>query len=412
MTSRWASGVLWALVVVVTLDLSSGMIHDLTISKDARRSFSIETFGFRAGGVLNISVHDFELSPSHGGTVHAGFIISKTESETVAQAHVEESVENELCLLDELEQSEDHVIVNMNQREDWTNINIHKVIAPGHDGFYQVVFARCSPKEAVVSFKMNAVFYNPGPDYLSAGQSCLPTLFLVMAITFFSVLAAWLMLLRKNKQNVHHIHHLMSLLLLFKVLLLFFDSIRYQHIKYDGDPGVWNILYYIFAFLKGIMLFTVILLIGTGWSIVKHFLNDKEKKIVFVVGVLQIIDNIALVIMEEAAPGSISFMTWRDILHLVDIICCCAILFPIVWQIRHLRRAAGADGKAAHNLLRLTQYREFYVMVVVYIYTTRIAVYLLGATLPYQHTWLQDFFLRSGKPNFLHPRGLQISASR
>ena len=85
-------------------------------------------------------------------------------------------------------------------------------------------------------------------------------------------------------------------------------------------------------------------------------------------------------------------MTWRDILHLVDIICCCAILFPIVWQIRHLRRAAGTDGKAAHNLLRLTQYREFYVLVVVYIYTTRIAVYLLGATLPYQYTWLQDFF--------------------
>ena len=28
---------------------------------------------------------------------------------------------------------------------------------------------------------------------------------------------------------------------------------------------------------------------------------------------------------------------FSDLLHLVDIICCCAILMPIVWSIRHLR---------------------------------------------------------------------------
>ena len=35
-----------------------------------------------------------------------------------------------------------------------------------------------------------------------------------------------------------------------------------------------------------------------------------------------------------------SWFTWRDILHVVDIICCCAILFPIVWSINHLRKAS------------------------------------------------------------------------
>ena len=76
------------------------------------------------------------------------------------------------------------------------------------------------------------------------------------------------------------------------------------------------------------------------------------------------LDNVALVIFEETAPGSRAWLTWRDVLHLVDIICCCAILFPIVWSIRHLKDAAGADGKAADTLGKLTLFRQFYVMVV------------------------------------------------
>jgi hypothetical protein len=31
----------------------------------------------------------------------------------------------------------------------------------------------------------------------------------------------------------------------------------------------WQIVYYIFTFLKGIMFFSVIMLVGTGWSLLK-----------------------------------------------------------------------------------------------------------------------------------------------
>lgn len=96
-------------------------------------------------------------------------------------------------------------------------------------------------------------------------------------------------------------------------------------------------VYYVFAFLKGIMLFTVILLIGSGWSLMKSYLNDQEKRIIWIVLTLQVLDNIAMIVLEESAPGSQGWLTWRDILHLVDIVCCCAILLPIVWSIRHLR---------------------------------------------------------------------------
>jgi G protein-coupled receptor 107 len=80
-------------------------------------------------------------------------------------------------------------------------------------------------------------------------------------------------------------------------------------------------VYYIFAFVKGVMRFVVILLIGTGWSLLKPYLNDREKKIILMVLVLQVLDNVAMVVLEEmsnTSPGSADWLTWRDIFHLVS----------------------------------------------------------------------------------------------
>ena len=52
-------------------------------------------------------------------------------------------------------------------------------------------------------------------------------------------------------------------------------------------------------------------------------------------------------------------------------------MFPVVWSIRHLQEAAHMDGKAAANLRKLKLFRHFYIMIVCYIYFTRVIVYLL-----------------------------------
>lgn len=59
----------------------------------------------------------------------------------------------------------------------------------------------------------------------------------------------------------------------------------------------------------------------------------------------------------------------------------CVVIVPC-------RLAAEVDGKAQNSLVKLTLFREFYVMVVVYIYFTRIVVFLLAATIPYFLLWL------------------------
>lgn len=91
----------------------------------------------------------------------------------------------------------------------------------------------------------------------------------------------------------------------------------------------------------------------------------------------QVLANVAEIIIEESEEGDIEHKTWRDVFILVDLLCCGAILFPVVWSIKHLQEAAHIDGKAAVNLRKLKLFRHFYIMIVCYIYFTRIIVYLL-----------------------------------
>ncbi len=49
-----------------------------------------------------------------------------------------------------------------------------------------------------------------------------------------------------------------------------------------------------------------------------------------------------------------------------------------------MQEASSTDGKAAVSLEKLKLFRQFYVMVVCYIYFTRIIVYLLRITVPFQ----------------------------
>ena len=46
------------------------------------------------------------------------------------------------------------------------------------------------------------------------------------------------------------------------------------------------------------------------------------------------------------------------------------------------------DGKAQNSLVKLQLFRQFYVMVVVYVYFTRIVVYIIAATIPFDLLWL------------------------
>jgi len=47
----------------------------------------------------------------------------------------------------------------------------------------------------------------------------------------------------------------------------------------------------------------------------------------------QILDNIAWIIVEESEEGQSQYTTWKQIFILIDLLCCGAILFPVVWWV-------------------------------------------------------------------------------
>jgi len=324
-----------------------------------------------------------------------GFLISRTETDTTAFAEETPGTNDRECLA-LLSQPGDSIVVDIDYSSKGKLTEYSHKIKVGSEGFYNTYFISCI-KDKSVSFELELIQFNVDSNgdinYLPVGSFPLPLLYGMFTIAYFVALLIWIFtFLRKNKGEINRIHHLMSLLMILKLLSLLFHSIEYHFIQTTGSGGGWRITYYIFTVLKGIMLFILIALIGTGWSFIKPFLSDKDKKIFLVVIPLQILDNIAMIIIEETAPGSQKWFTWKDIFRLVDIICCGAILVPIIWSIKHLREASQIDGKAALNLHKLKLFRQFYLMVVSYIYFTRIIVYLVDATLPYKLVWLGDFF--------------------
>jgi hypothetical protein len=58
-----------------------------------------------------------------------------------------------------------------------------------------------------------------------------------------------------------------------------------------------------------------------------------------------------------------------------------------MWNIRKLREDSEFDGKAARSLVKLQQIREFYTIVVAFIWVTRIGVFVMETFVDWRYKW-------------------------
>ncbi|KAL8598165.1 hypothetical protein ACOMHN_043236 [Nucella lapillus] len=265
---------------------------------------------------------------------------------------------------------------------------------PEEEGLYNLFFHNCLSyrKSTPITMTIEITEDNNG-NFLTAGEMPVPALYFTFSVLFFIAGTAWLSVLKRSREDVYKIHYLMMVVVFVKSLACLFHGVNMYFIQINGiHEDAWAVMWYIVYLTRGALMFVTVLLIGAGWAFIKHVLTDREKKLFLIIIPLQVLDRVAEVIVEESEEGNQSYMTWKEIFILVDLLCCGAILFPVVWSIRHLQDASRTDGKAAINLQKLKLFRHFYILVVCYIYFTRIIVYLMKITLPFKLVWLTDLF--------------------
>ncbi|XP_075229831.1 protein GPR107 isoform X3 [Lycorma delicatula] len=270
------------------------------------------------------------------------------------------------------------------------------IMTDSEEGLYYLYFHNCPNygdlQNVGLDFTME-IEEKSGGNYLSAGKMSLPTLYSMMSILFLLSGCFWVFIITNSRHPVFKIHYLMAVLVYLKSLSLLFHGISYHIIQTKGQHvAAWAILYYITHVLEGSVLFITIVLIGTGWSFIKHLLSEKDKKILMIVIPLQVLANVASIIIDESEESGIEPQTLLDVFMLVDLLCCGVILCSVLWSIRRLREASHTDGTAAINLRKLKLFQHFYIMIVCYLYFTRIIVYLLQMTVPFQYEWLDEMF--------------------
>lgn len=117
-------------------------------------------------------------------------------------------------------------------------------------------------------------------------------IYYIMAGAFFICTVAWAMVLRANRTSpmLYRVHYVMLALMCAKTLSLLLRGVDYHYIKMTGHENKeWAFLFYTVHLAKGLMLFTVILLIGAGFGFIKHALSKNERMIFLIVIPLQVV---------------------------------------------------------------------------------------------------------------------------
>ncbi|PON73519.1 Lung seven transmembrane receptor-like [Parasponia andersonii] len=375
-------------LLLLTIPMAFSEIRFSEIRNDLRPIIPLDEFGFTHKGRLELSVSQISIfaQNSDPNLSNVGFFLCTRE----LWIHVFQQLEDgeiDCALKSDLVKK----VLTFASLKTLTGGKIDSVYNETDADQYTLLFANCN-SGTKVSMDVRSVMYNLDGkgnvrDYLSAGKTVLPRVYFLFSLSYFVLAGLWVYVLYKKRLTVFRIHFFMLAVVILKALNLLCEAEDKSYIKRTGSAHGWDVLFYIFSFLKGITLFTLIVLIGTGWSFLKPYLQDKEKKVLMIVIPLQVIANIAQVVIDETGPFGQDWFTWRQVFLLVDVVCCCAVLFPIVWSIKNLREAAKTDGKAAVNLMKLTLFRQYYIVVICYIYFTRVVFFALETITSYRYLW-------------------------
>jgi hypothetical protein len=367
-------------------------IKSLTMKSDTRPMIFFEKFGFTPKGHVTISVSSVSVTALSSSSLlessRLGFVL--INDEVLPQVLIMIQQNPSFCVL---YYRYTYHLFTFRDLSPPPSASFNRSFPIIISNEYSLFFANCAIDTSVSMVIRTEIFNldsNGSKNYLSAGQTQLPLLFYLFFFIYLFFFVFWVYICYINKRSIHRIHMLMAVLLLTKGLNLMCAAEHKHYVKITGLSHGWNVLFYIFQFIRIILLFTVIVLIGAGWSFLKPYLQDREKKVLMIVIPLQVLANLISFVIGDTNPYMKNWVTWNQVFFLVDITCCCAIIFPIVWSIRSLRETSKMDGEVSSNLAKLTLFKQFYIVIIGYLCLTRIIVFVLRTIVAYDYQWMSN----------------------
>ena len=150
-----------------------------------------------------------------------------------------------------------------------------------HMGLYNLFYHNCQNldrSETKISFNVEIIEKNGG-NYLTAFEIELPKIYVFFSAVYLICCVAWLTILRNaEKVAVFKVHYLMVLVVGFKSLSLLVHAMDYHFINLTGQShNTWAVLYYVTYVIRGLLLFTVLMLIGKYLFIFFFILRIRTK---------------------------------------------------------------------------------------------------------------------------------------
>ena len=111
---------------------------------------------------------------------------------------------------------------------------------------------------------------------------------------------------QQQQRSVFAIHYFMAAIVLAKSLAVATQALRLYFLQLDGySSWTWAAAYYLATVLFTTCSFALLVLLGSGWSLLKSHLTFGQSAALFFVLLLQILANVSRVIFETAKQGSI-----------------------------------------------------------------------------------------------------------
>ncbi|KAI9189533.1 hypothetical protein H9P43_000966 [Blastocladiella emersonii ATCC 22665] len=406
-----------ALLAVLLLALAAAPAHaaELQLRDDPRAVIAVSAFGFAEGGQFNLTVSRFAVHTRRTANTN-NFVGLLLRSTSAIEDDTMEMVEQYgLCPVDARVVRRSDVVLDLRNASVPFNY-VHRV-KDGEAGYWTGYLVNCNQlltmddveraeddmdmgelRPVVVDLDLHYTAVNPPNSLLDIGLAPMPRVYFIAAVYYTVILGKFVHLLRVPDAQVLRIHWMMLAFVALLVVDKVFVSVQYYSLSQGVDAKGWDWAAYIFTFIKSSLAVSIVALIGAGWSFVRPILPAKERKLILWIIPLQLAANVARVLLETLAMGSMGWSVMAGFFPLFDLLSFLLILWTILSTRRHLLEAAAQDAadeetaKAAATMAKLKLWGWLYVSVVVYLYATRILATFMVALLPYTHTWVAEVF--------------------